>query len=346
MARLKIATLLLVGLQFGHPSAASEQAADSPLNSLATQTPITLPATFGPPDVGEGPVLPPGLDFEEIAVLRDRYERLTVPVTFGGSGPYRFMVDTGSQATVLTHRVSNDVSLKPVGRSILVATGSRKQVDMVEVAEFQFANRYFYRVRAPLLYKAHVGADGILGLDSLQDLRVLLDFRDNRISVADAHDAKADTGYEIVVRARRQLGQMIITNARIDGIRTSVIIDTGAQASVGNRALQKRLRGRNYGKSSATDVHGHEFTTELHYAGELRIEALQLRDVPIGFADSPAFEHLGLADQPAIILGMNNLRAFDRIAIDFATRRVLFDLPRGVGVRPDLHGGRATRIGP
>ncbi|NVD45359.1 aspartyl protease family protein [Altererythrobacter sp. HHU K3-1] len=325
--------------------ASSEPAGDSPLNPLAARPPLTLPATFGPPDAGEGPVLPPGLALEEIEVLRDRYERLTVPVTFGESGPYRFMIDTGSQATVLTHRVSNELQLQPVGRGMLVATGSRKPVDMVEVAEFQFANRYFYGVRTPLLYKAHVGADGILGLDSLQDLRVLLDFRENRISVADAHDAAPDSGYEIVVRARRKLGQMIITNARIDGVRTAVIIDTGAQASVGNRALQRRLRGRNYQKGSATDVHGHEFKTELHYADELRIESLQLQSVPIGFADSPAFEHLGLDDQPAVILGMNNLRAFERIAIDFATRRILFDLPRSASTRAELQPGRASRIG-
>ncbi len=51
--------------------------------------------------------------------------------------------------------------------------------------------------------------------------------------------------------------------------------------------------------------------------------------VPIGYADTPVFAQLGLDDRPALILGMQNLRVFDRVAIDFADRRILFDLPDG-----------------
>ena len=42
----------------------------------------------------------------------------------------------------------------------------------------------------------------------------------------------------------------------------------------------------------------------------------------------PAFEALGLNRKPALLLGMQDLRSFDRVAIDFSTRRILFDLPR------------------
>ena len=56
-----------------------------------------------------------------------------------------------------------------------------------------------------------------------------------------------------------------------------------------------------------------------------------LANLPVGFTDSPAFAALGLADKPALILGMGNLRPFDRVAIDFASRRVLFDVPKGAG---------------
>ena len=44
------------------------------------------------------------------------------------------------------------------------------------------------------------------------------------------------------------------------------------------------------------------------------------------FADSPPFERLGLAERPAMLLGMANLRLFDRVLIDFPRRRVFFDL--------------------
>jgi hypothetical protein len=63
----------------------------------------------------------------------------------------------------------------------------------------------------------------------------------------------------------------------------------------------------------------------------LELGRMELRDFPILFADSPSFHALGLGEQPALILGMSELRAFRRVAIDFEKRRVLFDLPRDVG---------------
>jgi hypothetical protein len=51
------------------------------------------------------------------------------------------------------------------------------------------------------------------------------------------------------------------------------------------------------------------------------------------FADSPLFHSLDLSEKPAIMLGMSELKLFRRVAIDFESRRVLFDLPPGAGWR-------------
>ena len=74
---------------------------------------------------------------------------------------------------------------------------------------------------------------------------------------------------------------------------------------------------------------GFELRSDLALAGTLRIGGLTMARVPIGYAQSPVFAQLGLDDRPALILGMQNLRVFDRVAIDFADRRILFDLPDG-----------------
>ncbi|GMM93505.1 aspartyl protease family protein [Qipengyuania sp. MTN3-11] len=271
-------------------------------------------------------------EFEEVAIDRDRYERMTVPVTIAGRGPYRFMVDTGSQATAITQRVVDDLALRPDGEAMLVAMGSQALVATVPLDRLEFANRSLDGIRAPLLLSRHVGADGILGLDALQSLRVLMDFEGDRIVVADAGELGGRNGFEIVVRARRKLGQMIITDARINGMRVNVLIDTGAQRSFGNEELRRRLIDRNVGSEIATDVHGVEVRNELRQARRIVIGGLSLSGVSVGFANSPIFEALGLTDKPALVLGMDDLRAFRRVAIDFEDRRILFDLPREVAV--------------
>ena len=290
---------------------------------LATPAPaLAQPASSAP--VVEDDLNP----IEDFIVDLDRYLRMTVPVTIDGAGPFRFLVDTGAQATVVTHRVTDRLQLVPSGQALLVAMGSSRMVETVALDGLEFADRRFDGLTAPLLDDRHVGADGILGLDSLQNLRVLMDFRDNRIWVADAHDDRG-SGYDIVVRARRKLGHMIITDAQIDGVRTAVIIDTGAANSHGNAALRRRLRARQQDQLLTTDVNGFELRSDLALAGTLRIGGLTMARVPIGYAQSPVFAQLGLDDRPALILGMQNLRVFDRVAIDFADRRILFDLPDG-----------------
>ena len=272
-------------------------------------------------------------EIEEIVADRDRYERLTVPVMIAGEGPYRFMVDTGAQATVVTQRVVDDLSLETDGTATLIAMGSKAEVELVPLEGVEFANRRFNNLRAPLLLNRHIGADGILGLDSLQDLRVLMDFEEDRISVADAKELGGSAGFEIVVRARRQLGQMVITDARINNVRVNVIIDTGAQRSFGNELLRKRLMDRNRGFETATDVNGVEVENELQIARRLMIGGIALNGLHVGFADSPIFEALDLEDEPAIVLGISDLRAFRRVAIDFDERKILFDLPRNLAAQ-------------
>lgn len=303
-----------------HPLARAASAM-SAASLLCAQGPL-LDAAEAPPVIG--PVV--------VDAALDRHRRMTVPVTINGAGPYRFLIDTGAQATVVTARVTDALGLAPSGRATLVAMASRTQVDTIALDALEFAGRRVSNLTTPLLRDRDIGADGIIGLDSLQDLRVVIDFRADAITVIDA--PPGNSGYEIVVRARRKLGQMIITDARIDGVRTALIIDTGSWHSIGNRALQRKLRARHSSTMSSTDVAGSVLTSDVGMLDKLEIGRLGLANLPVGFTDSPAFAALDLADKPALILGIGNLRPFDRVAIDFASRRVLFDVPKGTGKDP------------
>lgn len=265
---------------------------------------------------------------EVLAIDEDRYDRYTIPVTIDGAGPFDFMIDTGSQATAITDAVHTLVSLAPAGRATVVGTASRREVSLVEVETLGLGVRNIYDIEAPVLMKSHVGADGIIGLDTLQDLRVLIDFRDESIAIADTHEKASRRGYEIVVRAKRKHGQLLITNAVVEGVKATLIIDTGAQGSMGNLALQSRVRQRRQHEVLTTDVNGVSMIGSLAFARSVTVQNMELSNIPITYADTPALEALGLTDEPVLVLGMRQLRLFDRIAIDFSKRRILFDLPR------------------
>ena len=278
------------------------------------------------------PAVPVASEVPAIEVLElenERYRRMTVAVTIGDEGPFRFMLDTGAQATVVSRDLADRLMLFDRKPAILVGMASREPIETAEIFDVGLGSRSFYIRTAPVVEGVNIGgADGILGLDSLQDQRVLLDFVNGQISVADAATLGGNRGYEIVVKARDRLGQLIITEARLDGIRVNVVVDTGAQGSIGNLALQQRFRrNRHVGETELTDINGAVMSGAVKMADELEIGRATLQNVPIMFADSPTFHALGLSDQPALILGMEQLKLFRRVAIDFKTRRVLFDLP-------------------
>lgn len=267
---------------------------------------------------------------EVIALEQERHTRFTLPVLVEGSGPFAFLIDTGSQATAVTDNVRTAANLAPAGTVVVVGMASRREVELASVGRIDFGANSFTNFAAPVLAREHVGADGIIGLDALQDLRVLIDFRAQTIALEDATAKDNRKGYEIVVRAREKLGQLLITDALVEGVRATVIIDTGAQSSLGNLALRTRIRAKRAQEVITTDVNGVDIMGELAFVRSLTIEGLSLSDVPLTFADTPAFEALGLSDVPTLAIGMQHLALFDRVAIDFSRQRILFDVPADV----------------
>ena len=268
---------------------------------------------------------------EVLELDEDRARRFLLPVMVEGAGPFDFMIDTGSQATVVTSQINKELMLTPSGTATVVGMASRRSVDLVEVESMSFGQQTVYDLISPVLDANNVGAQGILGLDTLQDYRVLIDFREETIAVQDVSVIEDyRSGFEIVVRANQHHGQLLITDAIVEGVRATVIIDTGAQASIGSLALQDRIRRKRAEEIITTDVNGVQLKGELQLVRSLQIEGMSVRNVALTFADTPAFEALGLGDKPVLALGMQHLRIFDRVAIDFSEQRVLFDVPRDV----------------
>jgi predicted aspartyl protease len=202
-----------------------------------------------------------------IAIRKDQWSRMTVPVKVVEKGPFRFLIDTGSQNTALSTDLAARLSLVPNRKARLISVAGIQMVDMVEIDQIELGRRSYYGLTAPLLQSEHMGADGILGLDSLQDQRVLVDFKKGLMAIDDAKNLGGNRGFEIVVEARRRSGQLIMADARLEGIKVQVVIDTGAETSIGNIALQKALsRKRKSEKIELLSVTGHSVSADLSYA--------------------------------------------------------------------------------
>ena len=321
-------------LWFAATPVQANDSADMRANAALAETPLPpLPNKPRRFDAGEaGAHDRTTSDDDVLALKHDEVDRMTVSVAIGNEagsrGPYAFLVDTGAERTVIARSVADALGLVPNGRSTVVGMAGTRDVDMVTIESITLGRRNLYAVSSPVLEAATIGADGIIGLDGLQGQRVLLDFEHNRMVLGDAATLGGDRGYDIVVRARRKSGQLIMTDALIDGVRTDIVIDTGSDTSIGNTALAHVLaRDHRDETVQLESVTGQKATADLGMARTLQLGGMTLNNTLIAFSDAPPFARLGLLRRPALLLGMAQLRLFHRVAIDFASHRILFAVP-------------------
>jgi len=287
-----------------------------------------------PPDV---PPLPPAIIDPTLAIGGDEVEakkietRLSVEVQVNGRGPYRFIVDSGADTSVVGLKIARALEL-PLGRpAILNGMTSRDIVDRVKVAELTLGPTTVRDLELPALREEDVGGEGMIGIDALVQQRLMMDFEKRLIRVEDARVRYRPQPGEIVVTARRHRGQLILTHVRAAGLPLDAVIDTGTQVTIGNLALRDKLIKGNRDKFVTIPVIGVTgVRAELQMAkiGELQIGPIVISDVPIAFADVPPFKLFGLADQPALLLGTDLLEVFRRVSLDFKARKARFQLRR------------------
>ncbi|MEO9599135.1 retropepsin-like aspartic protease [Parasphingorhabdus sp.] len=296
---------------------------------LASTLAMAYPIPFGQPVTPGSLTNPEG---EIIGIDEDRADRMTVPVSIEGKGPFSFVIDTGAERTVLSHKVANRLALEDEEPAELMSIAGTTMVDMVYVPSLTLGQKSYEGLVSPVLAARHIGADGILGLDGLQNQRILFDFVANQIVVEDAEQVRRRSkSREIVVTAKRRSGQLIFTDATISGIKVNVIVDTGAQVSIANSALQKRLlkRAAELGDDNfMIAVTGETLGVKFGRLRDFRIGRAHFSGLPVAFADAPPFERFGLADKPTLLMGMDVMRKFDQVAIDFPKRKIHFLAPK------------------
>ena len=286
-------------------------------------------------DIAEAPVEPELSIIQEFAL--DSSERMTVQVQVNGSKAVPFIVDTGSERTVIANDLAKRLLLENGPRLKLATISGQTEVNSFFIDRLTTSAVDLQGLEAPGLERSNLGAYGLLGIDSLEDNRVLLDFAKQTMDVLPSPKSRGKSKLEngmIVVSAKRRAGRMIISSAKIDGMKVDIILDTGAQSSMGNTALREKLRRRHrtidYVPVQMRSVTGSLLMGEFTQIQEIDVGGLTISDLPITFANNYAFTALKMQDRPAILLGMDALRLFDRVMIDFGNRRVGFDLPSGV----------------
>lgn len=263
---------------------------------------------------------------------RDRIGRVWVPVHINGRGPFRLVLDTGAQRSAVVPHVATQLgfSLQDAPQMRLHGATGTRIVPGIDVAALNVGDVWLPASRLPVVVEAFGGADGLLGMDGLQDRRIHINFRADLVDIARSRDQRAGKGF-VTLSFLASRPHLLAVSARAGRHPVLAVIDTGAQYTVGNESLRRMLhRELSGGLPGKEDIHG--ATGDIHHGTSavvrmMRLGTLEIRDARITFGDLHIFDLWELGDKPAILVGMDILGLLDTLVIDYQ-RRELQILPR------------------
>ena len=309
------AIALVAAITAGQSNAARERKPIDPAYKMPPLAPAVIDDSL---DIGG----------EEIAARKLR-SRLTVEVGVNGTGPYRFVVDSGADSSVIGSRLASALRLPPGRPALLNGVTESRRVERVLVDALQLGPSAFRDLELPRLDERDIGATGMIGLDALVEQRLMLDFEKRKISVDDAKKPAPRMDGEIVVTARLKRGQLILTQVSANRLPLDAVVDTGSEITIGNMALRNQIVRRHQAVLEPIEVigvTGKAIKLEMATVRELRVGGVIMNNVPVAFADVPPFEVFGLEAKPALLLGTDLMENFRKVSLDFKARKVRFQL--------------------
>ena len=283
------------------------------------------PAQAPPPSPTPGAAAP-----ETLPLAQDPTQRLTLPVMVNGKGPYDFLVDTGSDRSVISRELAATLALPPGRRVMIHESAGSDRVSTVVIDHLTVGARTIDHVEAPSLAAENLGAAGMLGVDALRDLHLVMDFKAMTLTSSPSRAEPLDD-HTIVVRGKSRFGQLILANSKIRGKPVLVVLDSGSQVSVGNPALLRLLTGHDVSaKPEQTTVlitvTGRRAEVELDVIAEAQIGGVLVRNMPLAFAPLPIFDRFRLTNQPALLLGMDVLGLCRKVTVDLRRHEATFTI--------------------
>jgi len=301
-------------------------------------------------DPAQRPLPSPAEQLEEVIVQtteprfvsptrRDRIGRIWAPVLIDGKGPYRLVLDTGATRSAVTARAAQSLGNPEIARTTVTGFTGTAIVPTIHVNQMEVGDLYIGPSDLPVLTDVFGGAQGVLGIEGLQNKRIYADFTRDRLEITLSHGERARRDFTVI--PVREIKGLLIADVRVGTVRTMAIIDTGAQGTVGNLALREALMHRVPSYAKRTDIIG--VTLDVQSGDNIPAptiefsDSLRVRGVQITFGDMYLFQHWKLTERPAMTLGMDLLGSFDVLVIDY-NRHELQIRPRDFDLSPIAYG--------
>ena len=172
--------------------------------------------------------------------------QIVLAVSINHTGPYNFLLDSGTQITVIDPSLAAELHVDTQGAALVAAAGSRQsaffaQVDLVEAGSHAVAKQKVLVYDLQNLHSADLHIQGILGEDFLEHFDMLIDNAHRLLCLDSSAAMRAEVrGRHIPLVAPAEpedgdaLPRLLIIEVRLSGGMRPVrlMLDSGANAPV------------------------------------------------------------------------------------------------------------------
>ena len=269
------------------------------------------------------------------ATSHDAAGRAVALISINGQGPFRFIIDTGANRSVLSKALATRLGLAPSGEGVVHSIIGAEPAMLVNVESLSFGALHLSRGDTPVLDGPMLADEhGLLGVDGMAGRLLHVDFTKNCVEIYENAAQMPMQGW-LSVPARMRFGTMLAVQGEIQGVKVNVLIDTGSDISLANEHFRDALRGV---AARTIEYHGgHAFTfgrpivlEQTVWTPNLRLGHTFVESVNAYIGDFHIFDVWGLQNEPTLLIGMDVLARSREMAIDYEHGVVHFrKRPRG-----------------
>jgi predicted aspartyl protease len=259
----------------------------------------------------------------------DRAGRIVVPVKVNGEGPFRFLLDTGANRSVVAPHMVGRLNLRQQsGEAQVLLSGVTGQstVDTVSIKSIQAGEFKLQDLDVPVVGATMQGLDGVLGVDGLEDKRLRVNFLQDRVTIAVSRGEPAPPDF-VTLPARFRHGRLLVVDAMVGSVKVKAVIDTGAEGTLGNEALRLALQRQYSGERGAGSADVQGVTADIQagaliYSPLIRFQGVEIEGAKVAYGNFYVFKLWELQRQPALLVGMDMLGTVEELIVDYARREL------------------------
>ena len=256
------------------------------------------------------------------AIRKDTAGRPVALVNINGQGPFRFVLDTGANRSVLSRALAARLGLVTSGESVVHSIDGSEVAGLVSLESLSFGSLNLSQGDTPVLDSPMLdGEQGLLGVDGMSGRLLHIDFAKRCVAIYASAAQMSMEGW-LSAPAQMRFGTMLLVEGEIAGVRVNVLIDTGSDISLANEKFQDSLRSV---AARTIEYHGGRAFTfgrpivldQSVWTPALRLGRTLVNGVTAYIGNFHIFDVWGLQDEPTVLIGMDVLARSREMAIDY-----------------------------